>query len=237
MNLPVMHEPAFYTEQRSAVRPLLVFHGFFWPLLLIGSFVALLLTDNPSVYIPGVILGWFGSVALGGLYLGQVWPIGIRVDEAGIWIGGLSQAARRRTPEHAEGREQEGKLPRVRARRRQVYFCPWHAIKQVEVVTERQEIRKLAKLGRSVGANRSSAAIGRVLVGPLTAPYMRAALVFAVDLSAAAVPEFQPPDTKRYWFKTSAPQQFTFHPVWSAPTRHPEKLRAALEQAGARTGR
>lgn len=107
MNLPEMREPAYYTEVRSAVRPPLVFHGFFWPLLLIGSFVSLLLTNNPSVCMPGFILGWIGSMAFGGVYLGQVWPIGIRVDEAGIWIGGLSQAERRRArEEQGTGRKQ-----------------------------------------------------------------------------------------------------------------------------------
>ncbi|MCX4724632.1 hypothetical protein ACIPW9_31790 [Streptomyces sp. NPDC090052] len=227
-----MSEPVHYSEERCALRWPLVFHGFFWPLLLIGSFVALLLTDNSSVFMPGVILGIVGSVSLGGLHLAEDRPIGIRVDAAGIWIGGIQRTERLK----ARGRTGGKKLPRARAHRRQVFFCPWDAVQRVEVVSDHQEIRKIAKVGRDVGSSRLETATGTIKLGLLTAPYMRAAIVINVDLTAASVPEFRPPEQRSFW-KTSAPQQFAASPVWSAPTRHPEKLRAALEQAGSQARR
>ena len=71
-------------------------------------------------------------------------------------------------------------------------------------------------------------------LGLLTSPYMRALLVINVDLAAPGthIPEFRPPDEQRYWFKPSAPQRFAPHPVWVAPTRHPEELKAALAELG-----
>ncbi|WP_405778134.1 hypothetical protein [Streptomyces sp. NBC_00859] len=224
-----MNEPVYYAEERSALRWPLVFHGLFWPLLLIVSFVSLLLTDNSSVFIPGVILGIFGSVGLGGLHLAEDRPIGLRVDGAGIWIGGIQRAERL----GAHGAERGTKLPRARAHRGQVFFCPWGAVQRVEVVTDHKEIRKISKLGQDVGSSRLDSASGTIKLGLLTAPYMRAAVVINVDLTVASVPEFRPPEGRSFW-KTSAPQQFAASPVWAAPTRHPEKLRAALEQAASR---
>jgi hypothetical protein len=229
MNLPEMTEPVYYAEERCSLRWPLVFHGLFWPLLLIASYTAVLVTDNYA-FLPGAILGIFGCPSFGGMHLAQDWPIGIRVDAAGIWIGGIRRAERLRARRQAQGHHirTRGKLPRARARRRQVFFCPWDAVQRVAVVTDRKEIRKIAKLGAGVGASLLSAGTGTIRLGPLTAPYTRAALVLDVDLAAASVPEFRPPDTRRYWFKTSAPQRFVSLPVWSAPTRHPEKLHAAL---------
>ncbi|WP_405671015.1 hypothetical protein [Streptomyces sp. NBC_01530] len=221
MNLPEMTEPARYTEERSALRWPLVFHGFFWPLLLVASFTALAVTKN-YVFMIGVILGVFGSVSLGGLHLAEKRPIGIRVDAAGIWIGGIQRAERMRVA----GKTQK-KLSRAGAQQRQVFFCPWDAVQRVEVITERKEIRKIAKLGEGVGASRSEVATRAIKLGLLTAPYMRAVLVLNVDLSAAVIPEFRPPVERSFW-KSGSPQRFAPSPIWCAPTRHPEQLRTAL---------
>ncbi|WP_328319026.1 hypothetical protein [Streptomyces sp. NBC_00388] len=232
MNLPATTEPVHYTEGRSALRWPLVFHGFFWPLLLIVSFVALPLTGNYSVFMPGIILGFLGSVSLGGLHLAEDRPIGIRVDAAGIWIGGIQRTERLR----ARGEARGTKLPRARAHRRQVFFCPWAAVQRVEVVSDPKEIRKIAKLGRDVGSSRLDTATGTIKLGLMTAPYMRAAVIINVDLAGVNVPEFRAPQ-ERSFFKPSSPQRFAPSPIWCAPTRHPEKLRAALEQAGIRVER
>jgi hypothetical protein len=102
------------------------------------------------------------------------------------------------------------------------------------VVTDRREVRRYAALGRNVGGTRLEVATRTMRLGLLTSPSMRALLVIDVDLTAPGVrlPEFRPPDTERYWFKPSAPQRFAPHPVWVAPTRHPERLRAALAELG-----
>jgi hypothetical protein len=221
MNLPKMTEPALYTEERSALRWPLVFHGFFWPLLLVASFAVLGATDN-YVFMIGVILGILGSVSLGGIHLAENRPIGIRVDSAGIWIGGIQRTERMRA-----GGKAQTKLSRARAQRRQVFFCPWDAVQRVEVITERDEIRKIAKLGEGVGSSRIEVATRTIKLGLLTAPYMRSVLVLNVDLSAAIVPEFRPPVERSFW-KTGSPQRFAPSPIWCAPTRRPEQLRTAL---------
>ena len=55
--------------------------------------------------------------------------------------------------------------------------------------------------------------------------------VIQVDLSHATVPDFRPPDTRRYWLKPSRPGPFRVSPTWYAPTRRPAELRAALTAA------
>jgi hypothetical protein len=222
MNVPQTTEPVYYTEERSSVRWPLVFHGVFWPLLLISSYTVVAVTHNFG-FMAGVVLGVFGSLGFGGLHLAQSWPIGIRVDPAGIWIGGIQRAERMRTA----GKTQT-KLSRARAQQRQVFFCPWDAVQRVEVVTGRKEVRKLAKLGEGVGSSRVEVATRTIKLGLLTAPYMRAVLVLNVDLSAAVVPEFRPPVERSFW-KTGSPQHFAPSPIWCAPTRHPEQLRTVLE--------
>ncbi|MFR0359001.1 hypothetical protein [Streptomyces sediminimaris] len=227
MNLPEMTQPAYYTEERSALRWPLVLHGFLWPLLLVASFTTLAVTGD-YVFMIGVILGIFGSVGLGGIHLAENRPVGIRVDSAGIWIGGIRRYERARA-----GVKPQTKLSRARAQRRQVFFCPWDAVQRVEVITERREIRKFAKLGEGVGASRTETASRAIRLGLLTAPYMRAVLVLNVDLSAASVPRFRPPAEGSFW-KPGSPQRFAPSPVWCVPTRHPEQLRTALAQVTSR---
>jgi hypothetical protein len=222
-------EPAHYSEDHCALRPPLVFNGLFWPLLVVASFICLLVT-NSSGFMLGVVVGIVGSLALGGLALGQGWPIGIRVGTAGVRIGGIRRSERLAARQRQEPRQ----IPRARTQRRQVFSCPWEAVQRIEVVTDRREIRRYAKLGRNVGGTRLEAATRTMRLGLLTSPYMRALLVINVDLAAPGIhiPEFRPPDTQRYWFKPSAPQRFAPHPVWVAPTRHPEQLRTALAELG-----
>jgi len=229
MTPPVTGGPVHYSEDHCALRRPLVLNGFFWPLLVVVSFICLLVTDFPG-FVLGVGVGVIGSLALGGLALGQDWPIGIRVDTAGIRIGGMRRAERLA----ARQRQEPRKLPRARTQRRQVFSCPWEAVQRIEVVTDRREIRRYARLGRNVGGTRLESATRTMRLGLLTSPSMKALLVINVDLTAPGVriPEFRPPDTQRHWFTSSAPQRFAPHPVWVAPTRHPEDLRAALAELG-----
>ena len=146
---------------------------------------------------------------------------GIRITHAGVSIGGV------RHQHHRRGRKADGdtgSLPPASAQRTQVFFCPWPAVRRIEVVTGRSRMRDLARCrwdGNKVLA-----------LGALWAPFMTAALVIQVDLSQATVPQFRPPDTRRYWFKPSRPDPYTVSPTWYAPTRHPAELRAALSQQG-----
>jgi hypothetical protein len=228
MNAPEMTEPVYYVEDRCSVRWPLVFHCVFWPLLMISSYTVVVVTHRYE-FMAGFVLGLFGSLGFGGLHLAESWPVGIRVDAAGIWIGAIQRNERMR----ASGKPQK-KLSRAGAQRRQVFFCPWDAVQRVEVITDRKEIRKFAKLGESVGASRSEVATRAIKLGLLTAPYMRSVLVLNVDLSAAIVPEFRPPVERSFW-KSGSPQRFAPYPIWCAPTRQPGQLRAALAQVTSRT--
>lgn len=222
-------QPVLYSEDHCALRRPLVLNGLCWPLLLVGSFICLLVTKNTG-FMLGFIVGVIGNLTLGGLMLGQDWPIGIRVGTAGVRIGGIRRAERRAARQRQEPRQ----APRARTQRRQVFSCPWEAVQRIEVVTDRREIRKYAKLGRNVGDTRLEVATRTMRLGLLTSPYMRALLVINVDLAAPGthIPEFRPPDEQRYWFKPSAPQRFAPYPVWVAPTRHPQELKAALAELG-----
>jgi hypothetical protein len=150
---------------------------------------------------------------------GRARPVGIQVDATGIRIGGISRASLHPSP--------QTRLPHARWHYRQVFACPWDGVHRVEVVTDRTELRKYAKLGRITGDP------PRVRLGMLTVPFMRAALVATVDLRMADVPRFRPPDDRRYWFKMSDPAQADLSPIWVAPTRRPERLRTALAQVNA----
>jgi hypothetical protein len=99
-------------------------------------------------------------------------------------------------------------------------------VRGIEVVTGRKELRELTRYGRDLGLRR-----GQVFaVGKLWAPFMNAALVVNVDLSAASVPQLRPPAERRDWFKFTYRNPFRPSPVWYAPTRHPDALRAVLAQ-------
>ena len=171
---------------------------------------------------PNPNLSYLLLIPLAGTYLGVIGTVfnratGIRVTHAGVSIGGV----RRQHHQHKRhpGRS-AGSLPPATAQRTQVFSCSWPAIRHIEVVNGRARMRELAR-SRSDG--------GILALGTLWAPFMTAALVIQVDLSHATVPDFRPPDTRRYWFKPSRPDPYTVSPTWYAPTRHPAELRAALD--------
>jgi hypothetical protein len=205
-----------YAEDHCALRWPLIFHAVFWPVLLVAAIVVLIVDANPN-------LTYLLTIPLAGTALGIITAVinratGIRVTHAGVSIGGVRRQRHRRG-RHPGG---SGSLPPATAQRRYVFSCPWPGIHHIEVVTGRDRMRDLAR-SRSDG--------GILALGTLWAPFMRAALVIQVDLSQATVPEFRPPDTRRYWFKPSRPDPYTVSPTWFAPTRHPAELRAALTAA------
>ena len=215
---------SLYAEDRCALRWPVLFNGIFWPVLILLCILPLATTRDPNLVILFFppLLGF--GLTMGPTLLVFNWPTGIRVDANGIRIGGIRRADRHyaRGHQHAESR----KLPPVTSQRGQVFFCPWSGIQRIEVVTERAELRKLTKVGRDIGI-RATKVAG---LGRLWAPYMKAALVINVDVNAATIPQFRPPDTKRPWFRMPYMTQYYPSPVWFAPTRHPEALRAALTQ-------
>ena len=192
-----------------------VFHGVFWLSLTAGllsaSFVFPPLQSPPYAALMACSL----IAAMGGTgLLITNWPTGIRVDAAGIQIGGIRRAGRR-------GRAGAGRLPPASAQRRAVFFCPWDDLHLAQVVTDRRELRRLSRLGRGGTITR---------LGLLWSPFMRAALVMRINPYAVSAPEFRPPDPHRYWFRVARLRTYALYSVWLAPTRRPDALRAALAE-------
>jgi hypothetical protein len=159
------------------------------------------------------------------LQLWSNWPTGIRVDTAGIQIGGVG-----RKPDAVTGHS-------VLGQRHEVFSCPWTAVRGI-AVTDRAGLRGL----RAQLAERQPSAHARhhpdrpgdtemrprtagVRLGWMPAPFMRAALVIYVEPDNAHFPLLLP---WRSYGRTAMRKVGTPSRVWLAPTRHPDALRAAL---------
>ena len=211
---PPAEGTVLYAEDHCALRWPLIFHAVFWPILLAASIIVLIVTKNPN-------LSFLTAIPLAGTGYGIIAtvinrPVGIRITTSEISIGGVRRPHREHSRHHSGD---PGALPPATAQRTQVFSCPWPAVRGIEVVTGRSRMRELARSWRNSRT---------MTLGTLRAPFMTAALVIQVDLSHATVPDFRPPDTRRYWFKPSRPGPFTVSPTWYAPTRRPAELRAAL---------
>lgn len=206
-----------YVEHHSAVGWRLILAAVLSSAVLVASVV--LITVVSVGFMSLAVISLLFSLYYAIVLFGRARPVDIQVDAIGIRIGGISTASLHPSP--------QTRLPRPRWHYRQVFACPWNGVHRVEVVADRTELRKYAKLGRITGTT------PRIHLGMLTVPFMRAALVVTVDLQMAEIPRFRPPDDRRYWFKTSDFIKGEPSPIWVAPTRHPEKLRTALAQMNA----
>jgi hypothetical protein len=213
--------PDAYVEHRSAAQ---------WPLILAALsgwtvFVAavVLITVVSVGFVSLAAISLLCSLFYTIVLFRRAMPIGIQADTNGIHIGGVNDASHHTSDDDVKRTE----LPRPSRQYSQVFTCSWSGVQRVEVVTNRAELHKYAKLGR----------ISRdhpiVRLGMLTVPFMRAALVVTVDLQMAELPRFRPPDDRRYWFKPADFTQAAPSPIWVVPTRHPEELRNALTQLNA----
>lgn len=213
-----------YTEDHCALRWLVVVNGILWLTLCVLFLILPFLTNNPVFFLFLFVTLMLFFFTTGTTGLVATWPIGIRLTCSGVRIGGVRRAARRQARDGGDPR----KPPRARAQRGEVFFCPWQGVQRAEVVTDEAELRKLKRHRAIDTADARGRRVPVLALGRLWAPHMKAALVLTVDLSVASVPEFRPPDARRYWFKFSDFTPFRPSPVWFAPTRHPEALREAL---------
>ena len=146
-------------------------------------------------------------VSVGLLY--RNWPTGIRLDAV----------ARRR--------------PTVNHQSWGWCTCPWSAVLNVRVVTDRGELRRLRDAPEFYTlTNRWSnkRQMRRCNIGVLTSPFMRAALVVEVNPLAVT-----PSDIRPARFFTNFKDGYFSHLVrpqpsatWVVPTRRPEALQAVL---------
>jgi hypothetical protein len=215
------HSRQAYLEAHSALN---------WPFLAycllapaVVEFACLIIglaTHQPWFF---VIMAWFlvpVMISSGLLY--RNWPTGIRVDEAGISIGaiGSARAARRR--------------PTVNHQSWGLFTCPWPAVQDVRIVTDRNELRRMnASPGYYTLTNRWSNRVrtDRCNTGVLISPFMRAALVIEVNPFEVTASKIKP---ARFYsnFKDGRFSHLVhpqLSPTWVVPTRHPEALSAALQ--------
>jgi hypothetical protein len=216
-----MSEPdKTYLEARSAVNRALLIVGLLPAVAAIGFLVLGVAADQPWVAVPLGALLLPVLVSVGLLY--RNWPTGIRLDRAGISIGAVrsARAARRR--------------PTVNHQSWGLFSCPWPAVLEVRIVTDRAELRQMNNSPRYYTlTNRWSNKRGmrRCSIGVLTSPFMRAALVIEVNPFGVSATDIRPArfftNFKDGHFSHLVEPQLS--PTWVVPTRHPEALRAILQ--------
>jgi hypothetical protein len=134
--------------------------------------------------------------------LRTAWPTGIWVDKAGIRIGDA------RALRFATSQSQS------------VFTCPWAAVRSI-AVAGRSRRRQLGWTSGAAGADRRTSIWLRLLL----APFGRAVLVLYTDGQAADAPRAELADLVDNVFSFGTPPT-----MWTAPTRRPNALRAALAQ-------
>jgi hypothetical protein len=212
-----------YAEDHCALRwPLLVW-GLVAPAALMLATVVFGLTISPYWFIavPFVLAFAPFLISIGLLY--RNWPTGIRIDGTGIRIGAVRSArAARRTPTLTH--QNWG-----------LFICPWSGIGTLTVVTEPAQLRRIRTapqfhtLSNRWGKPRT---MTQCMLGVLSPPFMHAALLVEVDPAQASVPTtrasvFFPNRIGRPLTTRLEPRVGT---VWVVPTRHPDRLRRAVDQ-------
>jgi hypothetical protein len=209
-----------YLEAHSALNRRLLAIGL---LPIAAEIVCLVLIVAANLLGCSVLMGAlfvFTLITTGLLY--RNWPTGIRIDGSGISIGAVrsARASRRR--------------PTVSHQSWGQFTCPWSAVLDIRIVTDRDELRQIKTSPRYYTlTNRWGSKLGveRCNIGVLVSPFMRAALVVEVNPFAVTASEVRP---ARY-FSNFKDGRFSFlirpqlSPTWIVPTRHPAALAAALQ--------
>jgi hypothetical protein len=208
-----------YAEDHCALRWPLLAWGLYVPAALVAGAFALALTVSAEWLIAIAFIPGFALIPIGLLY--RNWPTAIRIDEYGIRIGAVGS------------RRADGRRPRVTHQNWGLFSCPWSGVSGLSVVTEPTRIRELRTSAEfytlSNRWGRPSGMTGCML-GVLTAPFMRSALLIEINPFQATVPETRPasffPNALGRPFRTKLPGQHGA--TWLVPTRHPERLREAV---------
>jgi hypothetical protein len=195
------------------------------PSVLIAAFIGLGIVVAPEWFIGAPLVPLFTPflIATGLLY--RNWPTGIRIDEHGVRIGAVR-------PDHAQKR-----IPTVTHQNWGVFACPWSAVRTLTVVTDPRQLHELRTSPRFYTlSNRwgKPRAMTTCMLGVLTAPFMKAALVIELDAEMAAVPSLR--STLFFPNKPGRPLYTRLQPeissVWVVPTRHADALQKAIESVG-----
>jgi hypothetical protein len=206
-----------YAEDHSGLERVIVVQAIVAPAVFLAISVPYALVSSSGLavllLIPWVIAAFWtiGSV----LSLIFLWPVGIRVDSAGIRIGGLRAWERRQL----SGRWPPRKPFHVGAQGRAVFTCPWEGVRELYLISGRAEIKPLIRQKRTF---RKRARQLRAPLGSLG--FVKTGLVIVSDpaLTSSDPSTFRP---NRRW---PGQVQGVVSPTWVVPTRHPDELRAAL---------
>jgi hypothetical protein len=210
-----------YREPRSALNLPFLLASLVIPVAVLAVLVVVTIATPNGI--PAALTGPAIVLVLVGSALAyRCWPTGIKVDKHGIAIGAVT------TPE----RDLKWRKPTVYHQAWGVYSCPWQSVHNARVVTNKTELRELAKspayytLTNRWGAR---SAMTRCQIGVLTAPFMRAALVVDVYPSGITATEVRPGKAysvaRGYLPRLIRPE---LSPTWVVPTRKPEELEHAL---------
>ena len=198
----------YYAEDHGALRWPLLVAGLVAPVIALASAVAAIVLQNAPLLV--VCLVALAVWMIRGQLLPYVWPAGIRLDDEGVRIGAARWADKHPGRTHPR--------PTVPRQWSQQFRCPWPGVQRIGVVTDRQAIKTMI---RHSPHGRKPTPLGN-----LATPFMRAALVIWVDSDQAVTPDIQP---ARGLLATNWSRPGFTQPLWVAPTRHPQQLRAALK--------
>jgi hypothetical protein len=214
-----------YTEDRSALRWPVIFWGLGLPLLLMLVTALLGVTVDAQWFILTVAVPLFFMIPISLLY--RNWRTGIRIDAEGIRTGAV------------RGGHPNERRYTVTHQTFAVFSCPWPGIDKLTVVTDPVEIRRIRRSPDYLTLSNRWAkprGAGQCMLGVLTAPFMRSALLIEVDPFQTNVPDFR--SATFFPNKLDQPLTTRLRPsagtVWVVPTRHPDRLRRALTAAQGR---
>lgn len=204
-----------YSESRAALGWRLILVAGVGPVAALAAAFALAQVNDVAAGLIGVALFY---MLVGFTFVYRNWPTGIRLDDQQVHIG----STRRRV--------------RLTRQTGGAFECPWRAVTGIRVVTDPRELKRirtspeLFTLSNHWGKRRE---VTRCMLGVLTAPFMRAALVIELCPGDAKFP-----DARSAWFfpnQIGRPFRVELHgypsATWIAPTRHPEELARYLATA------
>jgi hypothetical protein len=214
-----------FAENRSIHTWFTMWIGLWSPVVAFFCFVIGLEKDSTPLVVSFFVCGFFWLTSIG---VRAYWGVGIRIDNAGIRIGGCKRTSRWWWHLWEKVRLVSG--PSTTRPTTYTLFVPWDGITSVRVVTERKEMKQLI---RKAPRRIEGSAVNNTLryywqVGAMVPFFgaiwyrwaLRGFLVFDVDPDQAQVPEFRRPS--RYYAMPPAS-------TWMCPVRRPKRLRKALE--------
>jgi hypothetical protein len=213
-----------YLERRSALTPLLVLSTVVGPVAVLAILVIVSIVTKYNG-VPAALTGVaVVAVLVGSALAYRSWPTGIKIDQSGITIGAVT------TPEQ----DLKWRKPTVYHQASGVYSCPWQSVHNARIVTDKNELREIAKsptyytLTNRWGAKPN---MTHCNIGVLTAPLMRAALVVDVHPSGVTATEVRPGRayslSRAHIPRIIRPE---LSPTWVVPTRHAGALGQMLER-------